>query len=960
MRHVTTGLVTGGMLLALLGSAPAATAEPAPVVAASSASTARAAATTGGFHVLPQTRVGDTRSAAGTTKGKLGPGRTRDVQVTGRGGVPRTGVAAVELLVTAIKASRTTSLTVYPSDARRPAAPVLYVARGATETTTVTAPLSRKGTVRVHNKAGSAHVAVAVLGWYATASGAAPAGQSLTAVDHQVVARTTLRNKKVRTVAVAGRGGVPATGASAVELSLTATATSGPVTVTLHSAARKAPDLVTLQVPRRGTRTTTVVLPLGAGAAAKVKLVAKGGKAGAVLVTHGYFRAATAASALRLNPLTAATVADSRAGAGMRKGPLKKNGTAVVTVAGRAGVPAKGAQAVVVSLTASGASKATRVTAYRDGAARPGAPTLTTGPSEDVSTRAVVRLSPSGRIRLHNATGRTHVRVQVEGWYGAAPGKPGKPAPPPLAPKPGSVLAELVKAAGPLSAFAAPAATGRDAAVSVDASRTVRKVIGTAGGSLQVTTAAGDTVRLTVPAKALVADTELTATPLTAVAGITAGRVAGLRLLPDGLTLLAPANLAVTPVDGNTRKPARAFTTDGDGHALRPTWMYADTARLAMPVLHFSDHGMQVTNNATGSSFSGPEYAADVSGRLAKILEAQRQAALDGAPGNPSAWAEIEAVLDEYYRNTIVALLARSRTDCAYATAHISTALGWARQVELLGLTDGDADPRITAIWDAVGAALQNCWKEATSGKCLRMSPAQMKHLLSLARTMALYGIGLPDGRDPNPFDPSQIGLCGNVNGWVDILDEQHRSDAGYRYDSVTKARAWITAKAGLSWYEGQLVGLSVLSGEDAGSLLDASYYQRTEEHYKVSPTQECTSVDLRRDTRTGVAFATRPTMGLSFPIAAGDAVTVTGAGWINIEHRFGGGPLSELTDSCGLVGTPSPTGFLVSSWDRPVPTWRGDRSTVTLKFDRTFPSGTHMTVDGTLVVGGLDEVLAY
>ncbi len=143
-----------------------------------------------------------------------------------------------------------------------------------------------------------------------------------------------------------------------------------------------------------------------------------------------------------------------------------------------------------------------------------------------------------------------------------------------------------------------------------------------------------------------------------------------------------------------------------------------------------------------------------MSGRLAKILEAQRQAALDGAPGNPSAWAEIEAVLDEYYRNTIVPLLARSRTDCAYATAHISTALGWARQVELLGLTQGDADPRITAIWDAVGAALQNCWKEATSGKCLRMSPAQIKHLLSLARTMALYGIGLPDGRDPTRSTP--------------------------------------------------------------------------------------------------------------------------------------------------------------------------------------------------------------
>ncbi len=99
MRHVTTGLVTGGMLLALLGSAPAATAEPAPVVAASSASTAagrcdhgrvpRPAADQGRGHPL---RCGHHQGQArtGSDQGRAGHRpRWRPPDRRGRGGAAR-------------------------------------------------------------------------------------------------------------------------------------------------------------------------------------------------------------------------------------------------------------------------------------------------------------------------------------------------------------------------------------------------------------------------------------------------------------------------------------------------------------------------------------------------------------------------------------------------------------------------------------------------------------------------------------------------------------------------------------------------------------------------------------------------------------------------------------------------------------------------------------------------------
>jgi hypothetical protein len=78
--------------------------------------------TAGEFYPLTPSRITDTRAGsqlpnAGST---LGAGSTLNVQVTGAGGVPSTGVSAVELNVTATNTTGSSYFTVYPTGGTKP------------------------------------------------------------------------------------------------------------------------------------------------------------------------------------------------------------------------------------------------------------------------------------------------------------------------------------------------------------------------------------------------------------------------------------------------------------------------------------------------------------------------------------------------------------------------------------------------------------------------------------------------------------------------------------------------------------------------------------------------------------------------------------------------------------------------------------------------------------------------
>lgn len=125
----------------------------------------------GTYTALTPRRVLDTRKATGvTTTSPIGDGKYKDVQVTGKAGVPSSGVAAVVLNVTAISPTSRGYLTVYPAGQSRPTASSVNFGKGWVGANLVTVPIAAGGKVRFYNADGSTHVAADVVGYYHSAS----------------------------------------------------------------------------------------------------------------------------------------------------------------------------------------------------------------------------------------------------------------------------------------------------------------------------------------------------------------------------------------------------------------------------------------------------------------------------------------------------------------------------------------------------------------------------------------------------------------------------------------------------------------------------------------------------------------------------------------------------------------------------------------------------------------------
>jgi hypothetical protein len=70
-----------------------------------------------------------------------------------------------------------------------------------------------------------------------------------------------------------------------------------------------------------------------------------------------------------------------------------------------------------MNLTAIGATKATYVTAWPNGARRPAFPDLGVPAFRTTSNLVVVRVGTKNRVRITNSTGSTHLVGDIVGYY---------------------------------------------------------------------------------------------------------------------------------------------------------------------------------------------------------------------------------------------------------------------------------------------------------------------------------------------------------------------------------------------------------------------------------------------------------------------------------------------------------------------------------------------------------------
>ncbi|MBN8888286.1 MAG: hypothetical protein J0I77_21415 [Rudaea sp.] len=127
----------------------------------------------------------------------------------------------------------------------------------------------------------------------------------------------------------------------------------------------------------------------------------------------------------KFTSLVPSRVLDTRAGAQTTDGlfsgtgALQANSQLDLTIAGRGGVPANGAGAVVLNVTAANPSASGYLTAWPTGSTRPLASNINFVSGLTVPNLVVAKLSSGGQVSLYNAIGSTDVIADVAGWFPA-------------------------------------------------------------------------------------------------------------------------------------------------------------------------------------------------------------------------------------------------------------------------------------------------------------------------------------------------------------------------------------------------------------------------------------------------------------------------------------------------------------------------------------------------------------
>jgi len=375
----------------------------------------------GQYRPLVPARILDTRDGTGGVRGALGPNQAIDVPVAGRGGVPASGVGAVAMNVTATSPTQAGYLTVYPTGVGRPLASNLNFGAGQTVPNLVVVPVGVGGTVSLYNAFGFTHVIFDVSGWVSTVDATADtAGLYRAVVPARIldtrdgtggIAGPVGANRSLD-LQLAGRGGIPATGVSAVAVNVTVTNPTASSYLTVFPSGNPLPLASNLNFAARQTVPNRVIVQLGAGG--RVSLYNSAGQTDVVLDVSGWFTDGSDASATGgqytgRNPVR---IVDTRA-----TGPLGPGQTVGVPVAGQVDVPASGAGAAVLNVTITNPTAAGYLTVYPSGTMRPLASDLNFVAHQTVPNLVIVKLGSDGHIAVFNALGSADVVIDLLGWY---------------------------------------------------------------------------------------------------------------------------------------------------------------------------------------------------------------------------------------------------------------------------------------------------------------------------------------------------------------------------------------------------------------------------------------------------------------------------------------------------------------------------------------------------------------
>jgi hypothetical protein len=390
----------------------------------------------GAYHPLALTRIEDTRPGSGLAgSGQApGPGDLLAVQVTGQGGVPNSGVAAVVVNLTVTDPTSTGYVSVFPTGVARPLVSTIDFLAGQTKANMAEVAVGLGGQISVYNAAGTTQIVVDVEGWYDASAPTSGAGLYNPLPPQRIVdtrpgtgtpySGQMLGPGQALTVQVAGAGGVPSSGAEAVVLNVTAADATAPSVVSVFPTGITTPLASTLNfvageiVPNQDT------VELGTGG--DITIFNYGpGSTDVILDVAGWYTngAAGASSGSTFNVLIPTRVVDTRAGSGQSYAgdTLAPAGTLIVDLSGEAGIPSQNATAVVVNATVTNTASSGYLAMWPDGQQLPPTSELNWSGGLTTENAVIMGLGADGALDFHNQSpGSTDLVVDLSGWFGEA------------------------------------------------------------------------------------------------------------------------------------------------------------------------------------------------------------------------------------------------------------------------------------------------------------------------------------------------------------------------------------------------------------------------------------------------------------------------------------------------------------------------------------------------------------
>lgn len=343
----------------------------------------------------------------------VGAGGTIPVQVTGVAGVPSSGVAAVNLTITATDAS-TSFVTAYPYGGTLPATVNLSLNPNQTMSNAAVVQPASNGYISIYNNAGVAYVYVDIYGYYSSAAGTpyVPLTPSV-----RLVGPFSIGSGQSAPIQIDGQDGIPPSGVTTVTATLSAANVTGNGYLVCYSDGSSTPPTSSENLTPGVITSVLVQCPVSTSDG-KIRIY--NGAASSVTIyldVQGYYGSSVGdGSGAAYQPITPIRVAS---GLTLTSGQVDN-----VTVEGSGGVPTN-ATAIVADVTIVSCAQSGYVEEWPTGGDKPDPATviLSAQPGAGLNTTDLVTIVPGKNEEasfLFSSTAAATCRlyVDLDGYFG--------------------------------------------------------------------------------------------------------------------------------------------------------------------------------------------------------------------------------------------------------------------------------------------------------------------------------------------------------------------------------------------------------------------------------------------------------------------------------------------------------------------------------------------------------------